>query len=115
MWISKSTLEDMKNEVAYLEDLNKQLYEINKKQAAQIENLLLTYPFKLGQVVYDVHLKNEKGQTTKKNPSREHCVINEVIVDKKNYFKLVERFNECLVHSIRDSAERHLDIICSKE
>lgn len=72
------------------------------------------FPLDLGQVVYDVALKNSKGRYTKTNPSFEHCAITEVIVDEKNYFGLVERLNRNDVFIEYDDAVAHLETICNK-
>ena len=71
------------------------------------------YPFTMGQVVYDVQLRNAQGRYTKTKPSKEHSVINEVIVDAKNYFKLVERFYAEDVFMDRVLAEQHIEKVCN--
>ena len=71
-----------------------------------------TFPFDLGQVVYDVALKNDKGRYTKTSPSIEHSTITEVTVDEKNYFRLVNRFNQNDVFFTQEEAEEYLKSIC---
>lgn len=83
------------------EDIKTQLDEMNE-----------TFPFYLGQVVYDVQLRSASGRYTKTKASREHSLVNEVIVDKKNYFNLVDRYNNYDVFMDRDAAEKHLDNHC---
>ena len=70
------------------------------------------FPFDLGQVVYDVALKNAQGKYTKTKPSLEHSTITEVTVDEKNYFKLVERLNRNDVFEDEDAAKEYLKSIC---
>lgn len=87
-----------------------------KAEVAQLEGKLgfveATFPFALGQTVYDVQLRNQNGKYTKKNASLEHSLINEVVVDKKNYFGLVERYNKYDVFTNYESAKEHLESIC---
>ena len=78
----------------------------------ELLGMLQMFPFEMCQVVYDVALKNAKGRYTKTNPSFEHCTITEVVVDEKNYFKLVERYHRNDVFFDRDEAEEYLRSIC---
>ena len=71
-----------------------------------------TFPFDMGQVVYDIALKNAQGKYTKNKPSFDHCTITEVVVDDKNYFKLVDRYKRNDVFMDRDEAEEYLRSIC---
>ena len=75
--------------------------------------MLEAFPFKLGQVVYDLQLKNEAGRYTKKNASIEHSVINEVVVSEKNYFSLVSRYRKHDVFLTYDEANNYLTSVCS--
>lgn len=95
MWITKKAL---KNEVA---ELNKELAEMYTK-----------YPFEFGQVVYDVQLKNNKGRFTKTKACREYSTISEAVVDKRNYFNLVDRLNNKDVFLTMPEAEAHLAEVC---
>ena len=70
------------------------------------------YPFELGQVVYDVQLRNAKGRYTKHNAAREYSKINEVVVDKKNYFNLVDRMASGDVFTSLELAQEKLDAVC---
>lgn len=70
------------------------------------------FPFALGQTVYDVQLRNEKGRYAKKNVSLEHSLINEVVVDEKNYFGLVERYKRNDVFVDYQSARVFLESVC---
>lgn len=70
------------------------------------------FPFDMGQVVYDVALRNDKGRYTKTKPSREHCTITEVEVNEKNYFNLKKRFENCDVFCEREEAEEYINSVC---
>lgn len=70
------------------------------------------FPLVLGQKVYDIALKNDKGRYTKLNPSLEYCTITEVTVDEKNYFNLVKRFRRNDVFFTHKEAEEFLKSVC---
>lgn len=70
------------------------------------------YPFEIGQTVYDIQLRSSKGRFTKTKASREYSNINEVVVDKKNYFNLVERLANKDVFTTFEAAEAHLIEVC---
>ena len=70
------------------------------------------FPFSLDQTVYDVQLRNEKGRYAKKNVSLEHSLINEVVVDEKNYFGLVERYKRNDVFCSYGDARAYLESVC---
>lgn len=90
----------------------KELKAINIVLQGQLNSLLETFPFKLGQTVYDVSLKNAQGRYTKTKPSLEHSIISPVVVDTKNYFKLVERYERNDVHITAEAAETYLKSVC---
>lgn len=75
-------------------------------------HLKYMFPFELGDVVYDIQLRDNKGRYTKDNPSIEYSRINPVIVDENNYFSLVERYKKSDVFTARDAAEVYLKVIC---
>ena len=89
-----------------------------KATIIKLENELNTmkevFPFFLGQTVYDVQRRNEKGRYAKKNVSLEHSLINEVAVDEKNYFGLVERYKRNDVFLSYDAADTFLRDICKR-
>lgn len=70
------------------------------------------FPFKIGQTVYDLQLRNSKGRYTKKHPDRELSVINEVVVTEKNYFNLRARYYSQDVFIELQHAEVFLDSCC---
>lgn len=70
------------------------------------------FPLDLGQSVYDISLKNDKGRYTKNKPSLKHSTINKITVDEKNYFSLVNRFRCNEAFSTRADAEEYLKAIC---
>ena len=93
-----------------------QIFGINfttkKELKAELAKMKAAFPLTIGQVVYDVALKNEKGRYTKTHPSKEHCEIIEVTVDEKNYFNLVERIKREDVFVEREDAEIYLEFLC---
>ena len=116
MWITKRKL---KNEnaklIAEVARVN-ELYNELLRDCCYLQNTVAEYrakyPFEMGQVVYDVQLRSSKGRFTKTKASREHSLINEVIVDKKNYFNLVERYINSDVFTDLKKAENHLNDVC---
>lgn len=91
-----------------IEELEEEL-EACEDELAYMQEM---FPFCLGQVVYDVALKNAKGRYTKTNPSIEHSTITQVTVDEKNYFGLVNRLKRNDVFFEQDEAEKYLKSIC---
>ena len=111
MWVTKKQL---KKQIAELEQDNIDLGNEVKCLTEVVDTYNKKFPFDFGETVYDVQLRGENGRYTKKNPSREHSVVNEVIVDKKNYFNLVDRYNQKDVFTELKLAEEYLDSICTK-
>ena len=83
-----------------------------KDLRAELDVMKDMFPFILGQTVYDVALKNDKGRYTKTNPSTEYSTITEVMVDEKNYFNLVKRYRGQDVFVNYDDAVDYLDSVC---
>ena len=79
---------------------------------SELNEMKKTFPFTLGQKVYDVQLRNAKGRYAKKNASLEHSRINTVIVDEKNYFGLVDRYRRQDVFFDYDVADAFLMDVC---
>lgn len=90
----------------------KELKAIITRLEGELNAMKGVFPFALGQTVYDVQLRNEKGRYAKKNASLEHSLINEVIVDEKNYFGLVERYRRQDVFFDYDTADAYLMDVC---
>ena len=99
------TKKELKNE-------NFELQMSVKELEGELAQMQEKYPLDLGQVVYDVALKNAQGRYTKVKPSLEHCAITEVVVDEKNYFKLVKRMANKDVFMSMESAKKYLESIC---
>ena len=111
MWTTKKKL---KEQISVLEEqLTKEII-VNEDLNAQMEEIKNKFPFEIGQTVYDLQLRTDKGRYTKKNASREHSVINEVVVDKKNYFNLVDRYKSKDVFATRVMATKYLDELCKE-
>lgn len=103
--INFTTKKDLKKRVAELEAENEILYD-------ELDGVAKDFPFDLGQVVYDVALKNAQGRYTKTKPSREHSTITEVEVNEKNYFSLVKRLKRNDVFFSYEDADAFLDHVC---
>ena len=93
----------------------KQLKEKIATLEAANANLLEAFPFELGQVVYDIQLRNETGKYTRSSASLEHSRINEVEVTKKNYFGLVDRYKNNDVFFELQEANDYLVRVCVKK
>ena len=92
--------------------LKNELMSANVKLSEALAEMQGKYPFKMGQTVYDLQLRSSKGRFTKTKASREHSLINEVVVDKKNYFGLVDRYASKDVFTDRVEAENYLESVC---
>jgi hypothetical protein len=99
------TKKELKNE-------NFELQMSVKELEGELAQMQEKYPLDLGQVVYDVALKNAQGRYTKVKPSLEHSTITAVVVDEKNYFKLVKRMANKDVFVSEASAKAYLESIC---
>ena len=103
--IKSVSKKELKKRVAVLEAENEALY-------SELDGVAKDFPFDMGQKVYDIALKNNKGRYTKTKPSREYSTITEVEVTEKNYFSLVKRLNNCDVFLSQEDAESYLDHVC---
>jgi hypothetical protein len=99
------TKKELKNE-------NFELQMSVKELEGELAQMQEKYPLDLGQVVYDVALKNAQGRYTKVKPSLEHCTITPVTVDEKNYFKLVTRLRNNDVFFSEAAAKTYLETLC---
>jgi hypothetical protein len=106
------TKKKLKARIAYLEEELASLRTVNGGLYDRLAEMTTTFPLELGQTVYDVQLRNANGRYTKKHPSLEHSLINEVVVDTKNYFGLVERMRKLDVFRDREGAQRALEFAC---
>lgn len=107
-----TTKKELKRTISELEETiitYKEALETYEENFAYIEE---DFPFDLGEVVYDVALKNEKGRYTKTNPSFAYSTITAVTVDEKNYFSLVKRLKRKDVFFEPTEAEEYLRAIC---
>lgn len=95
-----------------LTDHNQKLNAKVHAQQEVISEYNKKFPFELGQVVYDIQLRSATGRFTKNKASREQSLINEVTVDKKNYFKLVDRYYAKDVFNTKEEAEKYMDTVC---
>ena len=106
--IEFKTRKELKKEIATL--------EANLWAATEsLANLNEEFPFTLGQTLYDIQLRDGKGRYTTANPSLEYSLINEVVVDEKNYFGLVERYRRMDVFKEYSKAKKYLEKICTND
>lgn len=84
----------------------------NAELMNELEDMIEMFPFKLGQTVYDVALKNAQGRYTRTKPSFEYSTITAVTVDEKNYFSLVKRYRHNDVFFTEEAATDFLKSIC---
>ena len=116
MWTTKKALrrelEAVNAELNEVKDFKDELARVNSNLATKLTDFTMKYPFDMGDVVYDLQLRSNKGRFTKSKASREHSIINEVVVDKRNYFNLVERLNNKDVFKTLEAAESHLAEVC---
>ena len=107
-----ATVETLNNTIEELQEENEDLGMSVKELEGELSMMQEKYPLDLGETVYDVALKNAQGKFTKTKPSLEHCTINEVVVDEKNYFKLVKRLANNDVFMSENAAKKYLASIC---
>lgn len=110
--INFTTKKELQDSISKLTFDNKILTEELDECEEDLAAMHEAFPFDLGQVVYDVTLKNAKGKYAKTKPALEYSTINEVLVTKKNYFSLVERLNNNDIFFDKKSAEEYLHAIC---
>ena len=104
----KKRLEYIERHDAEILALKEEIQEL----ADEIYDMIESFPFFIGQPVFEVVLKNDKGRYTKTKPSTKYSCINMVVVDEKNYFSLVKRFNRDEVFYEREEAEEYLKSVC---
>lgn len=116
MWTTKKKLKkeicQLENKIKELEYKLNEIVSYNEELADVVEDFKNRFPFELDDVVYDIQLRNAKGRYTKVKGCKEHSTVNEVVVNKKNYFTLVERFNANEVFRSRTLALNRLDELC---
>ncbi len=110
--INFTTKKDLKKELADKKETILELRCDVEAFGAELACMRKSFPFDMGQTVYDVALRNDKGRYTKTNPSYEHSTITEVVVDEKNYFVLVKRLSRKDVFFSNEEAEEYLKTVC---
>ena len=96
-----------------LQQMVVELYDELEACEDELAYMQENFPLDMGQVVYDVALKNDKGRYTKTRPSLTHSTITPVTVDEKNYFSLVSRFRRNDVFFTEEAAENYLKFLCA--
>ena len=108
----KKRIRELEAELEKMRSCYNEMLVTNNDLSNEIIEMKSKFPFDLGQVVYDLQLRSSKGRFTKTKASREHSLINEVVVDKKNYFGLVDRYASKDVFKDRVEAEKYLESVC---
>ena len=108
----KKRIRELEAELENMRTINNELLVTNNTLSNELVEMKSKYPFEMGQTVYDLQLRSSKGRFTKTKASREHSLINEVVVDKKNYFNLVDRYTSNDVFTDRIEAEKYLESVC---
>lgn len=104
----------LKGQLMYQHKVTEELVIALNDGKAAYSKMCETYPFDIGQVVYDIQFRNTEGKFTKKHPSIEHSLINEVTVTERNYFGLVKRYYARDVFTTYEDANEFLNEFCSK-
>ena len=116
MWVTKKKLRnriaELEAQIIDLTAINGEMLEASEIVADKLIALRNQFPLTIGETVYDLQLRSSKGRFTKKNASKEHSVINEVVVDTKNYFNLVARYNSKDVFTDYTTAEEYMNAVC---
>ena len=107
------TRKELKATIAKLENDVLAAYNECEAVKGELNAMKNAFPFTLGQTVYDVQLRNEQGRYATKNASIEHSRINEVVVNKQNYFGLVDRYHRNDVFFDYDAAKAFIADTCS--
>ena len=114
LWFNVETKKELRARIAELEFENNEIRKYNEDIANEYEKIRTCYPLDLGATMYDVQLRGEDGKYTRTKASREHSLINEVLVTEANYFKLKRRMLKEDVFYTLDQAKKHLDEVCVK-
>lgn len=109
------TRKELKGTIAKLENDVFAAYNECEAVKGELNAMKNAFPFTLGQTVYDVQLRNEQGRYARKNASLEHSLINEVVVNKQNYFSLVERYLRKDVFFDYEAANAFLTDVCANK
>ena len=109
------TRRELKAEITRLENELVAVKEERELFRNELGAMIAVFPLEMGQTVYDVQLRNAKGRYVRKNPSLEHSIINEVVVNEENYFGLVERLNRNDVFFDIEDAKEYLARVCGNK
>lgn len=113
--INIQTKKELRARISDLEAQNNQIRKYNEDIANEYEKIRTYYPLDIGATMYDVQLRGEDGKYTRTKASREHSLINEVIVTEANYFKLKKRMLKNDIFFTKEEAEEYLTDICGDD
>ena len=107
----KAQIAQLEYELTCTKGIKDEVIKYNNELADYAEQMSKQFPFQLGQTVYDVQLRSSKGRYTKNKASKEHSLINEVVVTRDNYFELIERYESQEVYLVKEYAEQYIDSV----
>lgn len=107
-------IQELEDTLRYEKSKNEDLTTKYNKVLNTYGEMIKTYPLTLGDIVYDIQLRDENGRYTRTKASRAQSLINEVVVDTKNYFKLIDRYQNNDVFLCKANAEEYLNEVCIK-
>ena len=111
----RNTISLLENRLRHESEKVKEVVKYNEELADSYEEMLKNFPLNLGDRLYVIELKSANGRYTKTKPCKEFSSIIEMIVDTKNYFKLVERFRNREAFFLEIEAEDMLNELCGNE
>lgn len=104
--------EQLKHHIEILTRNKNLLLNTNHELSETLEQYKATFPFMLNDTVYELELRSAKGRFTKTKPSIDQSKIVEHVVDTKNYFNLVKKYEEKLLFKTLEGAEDTLREVC---
>jgi len=107
-----TTKKELKSEISLLVQEKNDLWEERHDLINEVSAYKHNFPLSIGQIVYDLQLRDAKGRYTKTNPSRTHSKINKIVVNEDNYFELVRRMKLKDVFVNEDTAISYLSVLC---
>lgn len=108
------TIDKLQAELAFTKKTKDEVISYNNQIADAYEDITKMFPLRLGEVVYEIQLRDSTGKYTKNKPNYGCSSIVEVVVTTKNYFKLVDKLKEGLISKSHGRAETNLKNSCFK-
>ena len=112
LWFNVETKKELRAKISEFERKYEDANHAAETYVTELTAMHKLYPLTIGALMYDVQLRGENGRYTRTKASREHSLINEVVVTETNYFKLKKRMLKNDVFFSRIEAENYLDNVC---